>query len=218
MKKQVLGLGLWVVLGLMLACRLPFLNENVPLAEDAQEVGMDEGNGLAPSVSTPGTDCPITIENVTPPQALDPKSLHYVGAFRLPDDSGGLGWDYSGNGMTYTPQGDPHGEEDGFPGSLFVVGQDHQLQVAEISIPVPVVSKNLAELNSARTLQPFADITGGSITEDLSLSVMGIEYLPAQIGMDSANLYFSIGQHFQVFDPSHGWASLDLSVPNPVDL
>jgi len=108
MKKQVLGLGLWVVLGLMLACRLPFLNENVPLAEDAQEVGMDEGNGLAPSVSTPGTDCPITIENVTPPQALDPKSLHYVGAFRLPDDSGGLGWDYSGNGMTYTPHDDFH--------------------------------------------------------------------------------------------------------------
>jgi hypothetical protein len=101
---------------------------------------------------------------------------------------------------------------------VLVVGHDLQLLVAEISIPEPVISKNLDDLNAARTIQPFADITGGYITEDLSLSVMGIEYLPAQSGMEAEKLFFTIGQHFQVFEPSHGWASLDLSEPNPAGL
>lgn len=218
MKKQVLGLGLLVVLGLILACRLPFLNGNVPIAEESQAVLIEDDNRLTPSVSAPDETRSTRIENMTPAQALDPISLQYAGAFRLPDDSGGLGWDYSGNGMTYFPHGDPDGGEDRFPGSLFVVGHDHQLQVAEISIPEPVISRNLADLNTARTIQPFADITGGYITEALALPVMGIEYLPAQAGMEADKLFYSIGQHFQVFEPSHGWASLDLSDPNPAGL
>ena len=153
-----------------------------------------------------------------PAGALSPDSLVYLGAFRLPDDSGGMGWDYSGHGMTFYPGGDSEGSEDGFPGSLFIVGHDHALEVAEVSIPIPVVSRDLADLATASTLQLFADITGGAITDDLALPRMGIEYLPAQGDQDEDALHFSIGQHIQGFEPSHGWASLDLSHPDTAGL
>ena len=73
----------------------------------------------------------------------------------LPDESGGSSWDYSGRGFTYYPDGDPVGGEDGFPGSLFGVGHDLQEYVSEISIPVPVLSKNLEDLNTAGDAAAF---------------------------------------------------------------
>jgi hypothetical protein len=157
-------------------------------------------------------------DGTTPQGALDPNDLIYLGAFRLPDDSGGMGWAYSGHGMTYYPDGDPGGDGDGFGGSLYIVGHDQQLYVAEVSIPEPIVSDNLDDLETAVTLQPFADITGGHITEDLALPRMGIEYLPAVGEMTEAKLHFTLGQHIQDFEPSHGWASLDLSDPDSAGL
>ncbi len=46
-------------------------------------------------------------------------------------------------------------------GSLFGAGRAHQCLVSEIGIPAPVVSKGkeLEALHTAKTLQPFADIT-----------------------------------------------------------
>lgn len=218
MKKRILLTGLFVLMGMILACRLQFQNNAVPLAEESQEEISDKIIAFTPAVIAPDADRPSSISILPAEKTLNPTDLQYTGAFRLPDDSGGLGWDYSGNGMTYYPKGDPYGEADGFPGSLFVVGHDHKLEVAEISIPAPVISKNLADLNFARTIQPFADITGGLITEGLDLPVMGIEYLPAQGNLIGDKLHFAIGQHFQVFEPSHGWASLNLGDPNPTGL
>lgn len=218
MKKNKFLVTLLALIVLVLACRLPVAEKNgftsegepVSIPQDAPRSNLTEEN-----IDERQTFAPILLED-EPSLATD--ALVYAGAFRLPDDSGGLGWEYSGNGMTYYPQGDPDGADDGFPGSLFVVGHDHQLQVAEISIPEPVISKDLEDLNTAHTLQPFADITRGYITEALSLPVMGIEYLPASVGVEEDKLFFVIGQHFQVFEPSHGWASLNLSDPNPAGL
>jgi len=92
---------------------------------------------------------------------IQPEDFFYLGYFRLPEPSGGSDWDYSGHGLTYYPDGDPEGAADGFPGSLYGFGHDHQLYVSEISIPEPVFTSSLAEANTAGTLQPFADITGG---------------------------------------------------------
>jgi hypothetical protein len=159
-----------------------------------------------------------TIESDVPDGALSIENLIYIGAFRLPDDSGGMGWGYSGQGMTYYPGGDPNGPSDGFSGSLFIVGHDQELFVAEVSIPHPVISENLDDLNTAQTLQPFADITGGFITHGLDIPIFGIEYLPACNDLNEETLHFAAGQHFQGFEASHGCASLDLGDPNQMGL
>ena len=119
--------------------------------------------------------------------------------------------------MTYFPGGDPSGSGDGYPGSLFAVGHDHQQMVSEISIPVPKVSKtkNLDELNTAETLQEFHDIRGGQFGE-LEIPRAGLEYLPPQGGQTTGKLHYCWGQHNQDERvPSHGWCELDLSVPKP---
>jgi hypothetical protein len=149
---------------------------------------------------------------------LYPKDLLYLGAFRLPEGSGGSNWEYSGYAMTYYPEGDPNGLRDGFPGSLYALGHDHQQFVSEISIPVPILSeaKDVGDLNTALTLQPFGDISGGFFGE-LEIPRAGLAYLPPQADQDSGKLYFCWGQHFQFEQvPSHGWSELDLQNPESV--
>ena len=163
------------------------------------------------------TDVPPHSLAVTQPSAAElllPEDLTYLGAFRLPGESGGSSWEYSGHGLTFYPDGDPSSPADGFPGSLFGVGHDHQQFVSEITIPAPVLSRNLDDLPVAQTLQPFADITGGifGVTE---LPRLGLEYLPPQGQQISGKLYYVHGQHFQDFEPSHGWSELDLKNPQP---
>ena len=83
------------------------------------------------------------------PGLLQPADFEYLGAFRLP--IGGerpLTFAYGGNAMTFNPDGDPSGAGDGFPGSLFITGHDRLAygelpdgsQVAELDIPIPVIS------------------------------------------------------------------------------
>ena len=204
---------------LLTACQSPPLAEEIATDEEPVQTAAGLPEELPTSESAELVEIVKEIGSGSiPPGALAPDSLIYLGAFRLPDDSGGLGWDYSGQGMTFYPGGDPNGEDDGFPGSLFVVGHDHQLQVAEISIPQPVNSRNLEQLNFAGTLQPFADLTAGLMNPEMEIPVMGIAYLESLEGQGEAKLHFTIGQHFQEFEPSHGWAALDLSNPDPVGL
>lgn len=44
---------------------------------------------------------------------------------------------------------------------------------------------------------------------------MGLQYLPPQGSQTSGKLHFVYGQHFQGFEPSHGWSELDLRAPQP---
>ena len=178
----------------------------------------------APELASP-TQADSTLPNEPQPtsipspsgEVLMPEDLEYIGAFRLPEASGGSNWEYSGQGLTYHPGGDPDGPDDGFPGSLFGFGHDQHVQVSEINIPAPVISKNLDDLNTAVTLQPFADISGGLFNpEEMDLPVADLAYLPSQVMGEPGQLHFTFGQHFQDFEPSHGWASLDLSNPSPV--
>ncbi|MBD3385272.1 T9SS type A sorting domain-containing protein [candidate division KSB1 bacterium] len=150
-------------------------------------------------------------------QRIEPGDLHYIGAFRLPDGSGGSDWNYSGMAMTWYPQGDADGPDDGFPGSLFAVGHDHQQFVSEISIPPPVISpsKNPADLPVARTLQPFAEITAGMFGY-LEMPTPGLAWLPAKGDQSSGKLYWCRGQHIQYQEPTHGWCETDLSNPRSV--
>jgi hypothetical protein len=141
-----------------------------------------------------------------------PADLEYAGAFRLPDESGGSSWMWCGEALAYHAGGDPQGEADGHPGSLFGVGHDHQAFISEISIPRPVVSKakNVEELPVAKTLQPFADIRGG-LFKDYEMYRCGLAVLTPPGA--PPQLWFEWGQHLQDTDttPAHGFVGLDLA-------
>jgi hypothetical protein len=82
---------------------------------------------------------------------IETGDLVYKLAFRLPDVAGGCDWTDGGHGMTYDPSGDPDGHDDGYPGSLFGVGNDARCQhVSETNILEPVVppGEHLGELDS----------------------------------------------------------------------
>jgi hypothetical protein len=147
---------------------------------------------------------------------IQPGDLTYMGAFRLPDGVAGSEvktWAWGGFAMTYYPDGDPGGPDDGYPGSIFGTGHAWQYQVSEITIPVPVnsASKNLNALNTASTLQSFRDIMNVSTLE---IPRVGLEYLPEQGSQTSDKLYFCWGEHMQEPGPmTHGWCELNLSNP-----
>lgn len=149
-------------------------------------------------------------------ELIQPDDLVYLGAFRLPDGPDEIAWPYGGSAMTYYPDGDPDGPDDGFPGSIFGVGHDWNQYVSEISIPVPIISatKNVEELNTATTLQEFQDIKG-NLFGYLEIPRVGLEYLPPQGGQATGKLYFAWAQHMGEGEtnPSHGWSELDLSNP-----
>ncbi|MEA2089036.1 MAG: hypothetical protein U9O55_04345, partial [Patescibacteria group bacterium] len=143
--------------------------------------------------------------------------LEYLGAFRLPDDTSGAtyGWDYGLEAMTYYPKGDFNGSGDGYPGSIFASNHVYEKYVAEISIPVPVISKNLDDLNRATTLQNFHDINQGIYSTPYS--EIEIEYLPRQGNQTSDKIYISWNSWYNVADDDvdrYGWFELDLSNPN----
>lgn len=148
-------------------------------------------------------------------QRIQPEDLEYRGAFRLPHEPGGSNWEYSGFAMTHFPMGDPGGPVDGYPGSLFAMGHDHDYLVSEINIPIPIISpsKRLDDLNVAETLQPFADVLSHLFPVP-EITRAGLAYLPAQPGQTSDKIHFCFGDHNQ-FDraPSHGWCELTLSDP-----
>ena len=147
---------------------------------------------------------------------LQPENLVYKGAFRLPGASGGSDWGWSGDALAYRPDGDTNGPDDGYPGSLFGIGHDHQHHVSEISIPAPAVSKakNLADLPAAKTLQPFADVRAGHFTE-YEIPRAGLALLPPMGKQTAAKLYFCFGQHMHkgFKGPTHCWCDLDLANP-----
>jgi len=152
---------------------------------------------------------------------INPDNLLYQGAFRLPGE-----WDppetfaYGGNAMTFNPDGDAE-NSDAYPGSLFVMGHDRIAygavpdgnQVAEISIPQPVESRNISELNTAQFLQDFGNPLDGYFTELEEIPKVGMQYLdhPATGPL----IHIAWGQHLQPPDvASHGWFSPNLNNPS----
>ena len=154
---------------------------------------------------------------------IQPGDLTYLGAFRLPDRAAGApdeeSWEYSGQALTYRPNGDPGGSGDGYPGSLFGTGHDVWNYVSEISIPAPSTSRTLEQLNVATTIQEFHNVRGGLFDGLTEMPRVGMQYLPAQAGQTSAKLHLAWGAHHHdegtsSHTPSHAWCDLDLSAPN----
>jgi len=169
-----------------------------------------------PTYPPPDDDAPTGEQPAT--GLLQPRDLSYVGAFRLPDASGGSDWAYSGDALAYFPGGDAGGPDDGHPGSLFGIGHDWHKQVSEITIPPPIASpaRTLEPLNRAETLRPFTDVRSGvgQLDRLTEMVRVGMAYLPAQGAQASGKLYLCFGQHLQEDAErvaSHMWCETDLS-------
>jgi len=161
-------------------------------------------------------------DNMVPesqPRRLMPTDLDYRGAFRLPRDTLGDTWEWSGTagGMTYREGGDARGGDDGYPGSLYISGHAWRMQVAEVSIPAPAWTERMdvTRLPRARTLQDFHPVAGRlAAVENLEIMRTGLAFLPSWPGGTAARLYFCWAEHFQEDGPYHGCCSPDLSSPD----
>jgi hypothetical protein len=126
--------------------------------------------------------------------------------------------------MTFNPDGDPSGPNDGFPGSLFIMGHDRipygELpdgnQVAEVSIPALISATNVSGLATATFIQGFHNVAGGFFTGLDEIPRTGMQYLnhPAT----GPKIHLAWGQHFQeepqYAGASHTWFNPNLSAPN----
>jgi hypothetical protein len=80
--------------------------------------------------------------------------------------------------------------------------------------------KDVGDLNTATTLQDFADVRGTLYQRYHDAGVWeipraGLAYLSAQGAQATAKLHFCWGVHMQELDdgPTHGWCELDLAAP-----
>jgi hypothetical protein len=165
----------------------------------------------------------VTGTAVIPAGLVQPSDLVYQGAFRLPDGSSDAqSFGYGGNAMTFNPDGNPSGPADGFPGSLFIMGHDRMAygempdgnQVAELSIPVPVISSQLSQLPVAGFLQDFHDVAAGYFTTMEEIPRVGMEYLDAPA--TGPKIHIGWGQHMPPdgSPATHGWFDPDLDDPD----
>ena len=179
-----------------------------PVPQSEQEIPGDD-------VAAAAGPAAIRQQTVLHPQLITPGNFVYLGGFR-PEfgDGNGSRFGLGGGAIAYRPQGDPHGPDDGHPGSLFLMGHDHQQLIAEITIPRPVVSpdRNINQLPEARMLQPFADITRG-----IRQRMTNGSSEPFKIGglqVQNNRLHWTIYKYYNVTQQdylSHGLTSVDLS-------
>lgn len=166
---------------------------------------------------------PATIQLSAPSgEVISPEAFAYLGAFRLPGgDERPRTFAYGGNAMTFRPDGDPNGPDDGFPGSLFLTGHARlpygELpdgdQVAEITIPASLAAESIEALNQAEFVQDFADIARGQFAGLEEITRVGLLYLdrPAT----GPRLHLAWGQHLQPEGSlaTHAWIDPALEDP-----
>jgi hypothetical protein len=170
----------------------------------------------------PPSTAPSAVKPDTPGSRLQPSDFTYLGAFRLPgDEDRPRTFDYGGNAMTFNPDGDARGADDGYPGSLFITGHDRIAygevpdgdQVAEVSIPVPVDNRNIESLNTAGFIQDFHNVAASSFKQMDEIPKVGMTYLNRP--ETGPLIHMAWGAHLQPQDQaSHAWFSPDLANPN----
>ncbi len=119
--------------------------------------------GVPTSASEVTVAAPPTVPEApsTPPSGdvVQAADLIYLGAFRLPGgDTPPQTFAYGGNAMTFRPGGDPGGPDDGYPGSLFVMGHDRQAWggLPDGMTPEPVLMEALSPPEPGGLAELFA--------------------------------------------------------------
>ncbi|MBM3700846.1 MAG: hypothetical protein FJW68_08070 [Actinobacteria bacterium] len=215
MKYFTFILMILIIAGLL--CNACILKPEDAINETRQNnAGLDDTmfqNAEAKGADIPGVDL------------LSAKDIEYLGAFRLPGEGGRPDtFAYGGSAITFNPNGDPDGENDDFTGSLFVMGHPRlpygELtdgnKVAEISIPVPIITKSIDALNISSFIQEFSDIAEGFYTALNELPRTAMQYF--EHPKNGASIHLAWGQHFQEEPntqvPSHASFSPELSNPD----
>lgn len=153
---------------------------------------------------------------------VTPGNFEYLGGFRPPHfDRNEKPFSYGGWGIAYRPNGDPDSPDDGFPGSLYIVGNPTHQFVAELKIPRPLVSKrkDIDELPVAGFIQHFGDITGGSRERLTAGSSEPFEIGGLQFSQN--RLHWTLYKYYNVENvdyPSHASSSPFTSQPMPEGL
>lgn len=190
----------WLLALLLLSgCGAPSVEPTAPVESRPTSPAQPTANVSAP----PSTDGAL----------IQPGDFTYLGAFRLPgpDDARPQTFAYGGNAMTFNPD----------RGTLFVMGHDRLAygdvpdgnQVAEVSIPAPMVARYVEELPFAEFVQGFHNPTAGYFTNMEEIPKVGLQYLNHPL--TGPLLHIAWGQHLQPEDePSHGWFSADLRAPD----
>lgn len=151
-------------------------------------------------ISPPGDSSGAAPSNLP---LVQPDSLEYIGAFRVPATSNnGTSFNYGGNAIGYNRKRN----------SLYVVGHDWEQMVAEISIPRVVKSNSLGDLERASFLQNFADISDGKMqsVDDGSIVVGGLHVKGSQLYGTAYSYYDADGNQTL----SHFISPLDISGSN----
>ena len=161
------------------------------------------------------------LQNTTQTGLVQPSDFQYLGAFRLPEQGERpLTFAYGGNAMTFNPDGDLS-NNDAYPGSLFVMGHDRLPygglpdgnQIAEVSIPVPVINTNPANLPEAVFIQTFRNALQGQFTDMEEIPKVGMQYLNHPD--TGPRIHICWGQHLQPENAaSHGWINANLTAPD----
>ncbi len=170
----------------------------------------------ATATLTPQAYLPLVTATYAPPpsdELVDPNSIVYVGAFRLPDDGERPHtFEYGGNAMTFNSDNN----------SLFIMGHDRIAygdlpdgnQVAEVNIPTPINSRNLDDLSTATFIQGFHNVTQGYFTNVEEIPRVGMAYLNHPD--TRAKIHLGWGQHMppENNEATHGWFNPNLSNPD----
>ncbi len=171
--------------------------------------------GMQGRIALPVPSVPIRHQARQHDEMITPGNFEYLGGFRPPhQQTNGSTFAYGGWALAYRPDGDAGGPDDGFPGSLYIVGHREHQMVAEISIPCPVITQNrtLDELSTASVLQSFSDVTGGLLKRWNAVSET-----PFHIGgliVAGDRLHWTVHKYYNVDGndfSSHGTTSLDFS-------
>lgn len=158
--------------------------------------------------------------------------LTYEGAFSMPstvDTDKCFQWQSVAGNITYNPNGDSSGSNDGYPGSLIVTGRVGCPTIGEINIPVPQKGvKNPVDLNQATILQPLTNVGNGELDSSLpngdattvgigdtvivpSLSgnkLMLVTHIDYVISSDRPELLAAINENFSTSLGFSGWYKL----------
>lgn len=110
---------------------------------------------LSLCISGPGFVHAATVSATSEPLLYSP-NLKFIGAFKLPSGSTNqTSFAYGARGLAFDPTRD----------ALFISGHSWYQYTAEVSIPTPVNSANLAALPTAQLLQPLTDALDGKLKE-----------------------------------------------------
>lgn len=138
---------------------------------------------------------------------LTQSDLVYQGAFRLPKGGvSGNTFAYGGETMALNPAGD---------GSLYISGHTNFRKIAEVSIPAPVNSGTLGDLNTATLLQSFVEPTEGgaaAFNSGNGVKIGGLLVNDGELIVSAYDFYDATNQ--QIY--SHFRRPLDLSVTEQV--